>query len=184
VDDLQQALETRRLLLEPLVAQHAAALFEALQATELYVFIPQDPPASLQRLEERYLALASRTSPDGQEMWLNWVMRQRATGAYVGMVEASVHADRTATLAYMVFPPFWRQGFAKEACGRVVASLFDEYRVSRIAAEIDTRNAASVHLVEALGFARATVTSGADFFKGSLSDEYRYERSAPEPAGT
>jgi ribosomal-protein-alanine N-acetyltransferase len=50
--------------------------------------------------------------------------------------------------------------------------------VSRVAAEIDTRNTASIHLVEALGFARVATTPGADFFKGAASDEYRYELSA------
>jgi len=40
---------------------------------------------------------------------------------------------------------------------------------------MDTRNAASVSLSEALGFERVGTTLGADHFKGSVSDEYRYE---------
>jgi RimJ/RimL family protein N-acetyltransferase len=112
-------------------------------------------------------------------VWLNWVLRQRATGAYVGMVEVTVHLDRTATLAYMVFPPFWRQGYATEACARVLAHLFADYQVTRVAAEIDTRNTASLRLIEALGFTRVALQRHAAFFKGAVSDEYRYERSAP-----
>jgi len=53
------------------------------------------------------------------------------------------------------------------------------YKVSRVGTEIDTRNTASTRLVEALGFALVALTPNADFFKGTASDEYRYERSAP-----
>jgi RimJ/RimL family protein N-acetyltransferase len=176
-------LETPRLLLEPLIVSHAAVLYAALQAPGLYRFIPQDPPTSLKALAARYTAISTRHSPDGREGWLNWAARLRATGPYIGTIEVTVHADRTASLAYMVFPPFQRQGYAKEACTRVLAHLFAEYRVSRVAAELDTRNAASMHLVEALGFTRVATTPNADFFKGTASDEYRYELSAPEPPG-
>jgi RimJ/RimL family protein N-acetyltransferase len=171
-------VQTPRLLLEPLVTGHAIALFEALQAPDLYIYIPQEPPSSLGALTARYAALSSRRSPDGHEAWLNWALRQRATGDYVGTVQATVRADHTALLAYMVFPAFWRQGYAREGCARVLAHLFEDYHVSRVAAEIDTRNTASIHLVEALGFARVATTPGADFFKGAASDEYRYELSA------
>jgi RimJ/RimL family protein N-acetyltransferase len=176
--DPERPLETPRLLLEPLVADHATALFEALQHPNLYTYIPQDPLSSLEALKIRYAALSTRHSPDGQEDWLNWALRQRERGAYVGTVQATMRADHTALLAYMIFPAFWRQGYAREGCARVLTHLFEDYRVSRVAAEIDTRNTASIQLVESLGFARVATTPGADFFKGATSDEYRYELSA------
>jgi RimJ/RimL family protein N-acetyltransferase len=53
--------------------------------------------------------------------------------------------------------------------------LLEDYGVRVVVAEMDTRNAASVSLVEALGFERVGTTLGADRFKGSVSDEHRYE---------
>lgn len=181
--DPEIPLETPRLLLEPLVARHAAALYEALQAPELYTFIPQDQPSTLESLIARYTALSRRRSPDGREVWLNWALRQRAADVYVGVVQATVLANHSALFAYMIFKPFWRQGYARESCEAVLAHLFEEYGVSRVAAEIDTRNAASIRLVEALGFTRVTTVHGADYFKGTMSDEYRYERNAPKGPG-
>ncbi len=172
--DPERTLQTDRLLLEPLGPQHAAALYAPLSDPRLYLFIPQDPPSSPQRLRERYVALAARRSPDGREVWLNWIMRRRDTGGDVGTVEATVLADQTAFLAYMVFPPYQRQGFAREVCACVLAHLVEDYHVPRVAADIDTRNNASIHLVEALGFERIGTTRNADFFKGEPSDEYRY----------
>lgn len=66
----ETTLQTSRLLLEPLVTAHAAAIYEQMLDEELYQFIPQLPPKSLQALESRHRFLSSRLSPDGQEAWL------------------------------------------------------------------------------------------------------------------
>ena len=171
----EAVMKTPRLMIEPLLAAHALRLYERLQDERLYEYIPQDPPASPQALEDRYLGLSSRRSPDGREAWLNWAMRGRRSGDYAGVLEATVHENLTATIAYMVFAPYQRRGLAAEACRRLLAHLFEDYRVSVAAAEIDTRNVASIALVESLGFERVAFHKDADHFKGSSSDEYRYE---------
>jgi RimJ/RimL family protein N-acetyltransferase len=168
-------LETPRLFLEPILPAHAPVLHERLQEERLYRFIPQDPPDSLEALTDRYAFLAARRSPDGREAWLNWAVRERASGDYAGTLEATVFGDGRAIIAYMVFVPFQRRGIAAEACERLLAHLFEDYRVNTVAAELDTRNAASQALVESLGFERVGFQRDADHFKGSTSDEYRYE---------
>ena len=168
-------LETPRLFLEPILAVHAQRLNGQLQEERLYRFIPQDPPASPQALEDRYGFLSARRSPDGREAWLNWAVREKRSSDYVGTLEATVEKDPLAFVAYMVFLPYQRRGFAAEACWRLVEHLFEEYRVGVVAAEIDTRNVASIALVETLGFERVAFLQDADHFKGSSSDEYRYE---------
>ncbi len=172
-------LETPRLLLEPLVVAHAATVYCGLRDERLYTFIPRQPPASVDSLEGRYRRLASRLSPDGREAWLNWIARQRSDGAPVGMFEATVSPDRAATLAYVIFVPYQRRGYAREGGQSVLAHLVREYGVGVVAAEIDTRNLASVALVEGLGFTRVATHHAADFFKGAVSDEYRYEYRPP-----
>ena len=168
-------LETPRLLLEPILPAHASKLYERMQDERLYRFIPQDPPATLEALTDRYDFLSARRSPDGREAWLNWAVRERGSGDYAGTLETTVYGDATALIAYMVFVPFQQRGIAAEACGRLLEHLFGDYRLDRVAAEIDTRNAASIALVESLGFERVGFQKDADHFKGSSSDEYRYE---------
>lgn len=177
MSEIQQLLETPRLILEPLLVSHAHALFAPLQAPGLYRFVPRDPPSSLESLIARYATLATRHSPDGRELWLNWVMRQRDTGDYVGSVEVTLYPNATAYLAYQVFPPFWRHGYATEACQRALDHIVSAYQARRVVAEIDTRNVSSIRMVEHLGFTRVAMTPQADYFKGSYSDEYRYEWS-------
>ncbi len=171
----EDALETARLTLEPLRPDHAAALYPGLRDGSLYRFIPQDPPASIARLEERYRRVSTRRSPDGQEAWLNWALRLRDTTEYVGTLEATVHPINTATVAYLLFTPHQRRGYASEGLTALLGLLFDGYGVDAVAAEIDTRNAPSIALVERLGFARTATHVVADHFKGATSDEYRYE---------
>lgn len=171
----EAVLETPRLWLEPLHPSHALALYELLQSPTIYTLLLEDPPTSVEALAIRYQRLSSRKSSDGQEIWLNWAMRQRREGTYVGILQASVSLDATASLAYIMFPPFWRQGYAREGCQRVLDLLFKGYQIQLIVAEIDTRNVASTTLIESLGFQRVATRLNADFFKGSTSHEYRYE---------
>lgn len=175
-----RVLGTRRLLLEPIKASHAAELFEPLRDYRLYAFIPQEPPASEAALRDRYGKLSSRRSPEGDEAWLNWAMRERDTGEYVGLLEATVQGDRIAFIAYIVFVPHQRKGFAAEGCRRLIRHLFEDYGAVVIVAEIDTRNAASIAIVEDLCFVRTALKKDADHFKGASSDEYRYELRGPE----
>lgn len=170
----ETTLETSRLFLEPLVESHARLIYKQLQDERLYLFIPQEPPISMQVLETRYHTLSTRLSPDRQKVWLNWVVR-RKEGTYIGTLEATVYPNQTGAIAYLIFPSFWRQRYAKEGCSPVINHLFKNYKVKVIAAEIDTRNIASIQLIESLGFKCVSRQENADFFKGCASHEYRYE---------
>jgi RimJ/RimL family protein N-acetyltransferase len=177
VNDGETNLETERLILEPLRRGHARYLFPALSDTRIYTYIPQDPPASVHTLETRYRQLESRKSPSGDEDWLNWAIRLKQGERYVGTIQATVRRDRSSLLAYELSTDFWGRGLATEACSRVIESLFADYDVEEIVAEVDTRNAASCRLLERLSFRRVETRVGVDFFKDSSSDEYTYKLS-------
>lgn len=171
-----QVLVTERLECEPLVAGHAARLLPELRNAALYRFIPQDPPDDVETLTARFERLEHEPhSPDGSELWLNWAMRQRTTGAFVGTLEASVVPESSAEIAYFVFEPHQRTGYAKEGVSVLIDHLFGQYQIEVVVAEIDTRNVPSISLVKSLGFECVALRANADFFKGATSDEYRFE---------
>ena len=175
------SLVTGRLILEPLVVSHAQTLYPLLCDQRLYTYIPEEPPASAEALVARYQRLAARRSPDGQQVWLNWAARQHARLRYVGWFQATIGPDQTALLAYMIFPSQQGKGYAREGGRRVVEHLARDHGVRLVVAEIDTRNRASIGVVEALGFVRVSERPAADFFKGAVSDEYRYEYRPERP---
>ncbi len=145
--DAETPLLTARLLLEPVRSEHAASLFAPLQDPRLYTYIPDDPPTSLEALQDRYRRWERRISPDGREVWLNWIARALASGEWVGTFQATITEDHQALLAYMIFPSYQRQGFACEGCLSVIEHLVERYGVKFIAAEIDMRNASSIALL-------------------------------------
>jgi RimJ/RimL family protein N-acetyltransferase len=146
-------VDTPRLRIEPLAPTHANLLFEPLRDPRLYEFIPDDPPASLDALARRFEHLAS--GGRGDETWRNWIMFSQ--GDPVGTLQATIYpADRRALIAYVVFAFAWRRGFATEG----VAWMLDQLRGEDVLvaeALIDTRNAASIGVVEKLGFRRVEI---------------------------
>jgi RimJ/RimL family protein N-acetyltransferase len=168
-------LETARLRLEPLTPHHAPQLFPVLSDARIYTYIPEDPPLDRATLTMRYQRLATRRSPEGDALWLNWAVQRQQERDYIGVAQATVTADQPAYLAYLLAPAFWGYGYAQETCARVLRLLFDMYRVPAVQAEVDTRNQASWTLLERLGFSRTVLRPAADYFKGSSSDEYSYD---------
>jgi RimJ/RimL family protein N-acetyltransferase len=168
-------IRTARLALEPVRPHHAAAMFEGLLDIRAYRYMPDDPPESLAALQTRYEKLQSGTSPDGAEAWLNWMLR--AGTVYVGYVQATViTAERAALIAYHIFPAYWRRGFGREATAAMLDHLAKTLRVVEARACIDTRNTASIGLVESLGFTLRDTIENADMFRGEQSDEYFYTK--------
>jgi [ribosomal protein S5]-alanine N-acetyltransferase len=167
-------LRTARLILEPLTVDHADLLFDGLSDPALYEFIPPEPPRSLEEKRAHFARILRGPRDDPDELWRNWAVKITATGRYAGMIETSLFPGDRAHLAYFIFASVQRQGFAKEACEAVLEHLAAAYSVKTVVAEMDTRNAASWRLVEALGFTRVMEKRDADFFKGAASHEYHY----------
>jgi ribosomal-protein-alanine N-acetyltransferase len=175
-------LETPRIHLEPVLRRHAPLLFEALSDASIYHYIPTDPPGSVAQLESRFERLEARQSPDGLEVWLNWVIRIKATNCCTGLVQATICQDGSALLAYELTQVLRGQGFATEACQAVIAELRGHYAVTLIRAYVDTRNVPSIRLLERLGFSRDEYVARADYFKGAWSDEFIYSMMASDQA--
>jgi [ribosomal protein S5]-alanine N-acetyltransferase len=177
---LEAVLHSPRLRLEPQAEHHADGLFDLLGDARLYAHIPQEPPASLQALRARLARLSGRRSPEGDELWLNWVMRAANGGACIGRVQATVRADAPVYLAYEVFPAFWNQGYATEGCACVMRWLIDALQVEHFMAEVDSLNESSLRLLARLGFQRTSFRAAADHFKGRDSDEWTLRLAAAD----
>ncbi|WP_162291256.1 GNAT family N-acetyltransferase [Vogesella sp. LIG4] len=142
-------------MLESQTAGHAAELFPLLADPALYAYIDQAPPASLDAFTARLRRLENRCSPDGCEQWLNWAIRLPEQGL-AGYVQATVYADASADIAYVVGSRFQRRGIASEACRQMLNRLRAEHGVKRCYATVDRRNQASAALLHKLGFREAS----------------------------
>lgn len=149
----EQPIRTPRLVLEPQRAAHAEAMFALLADPALYLH-EGAPPASLGELRDRFTRLEARRSADGSEGWLNWVLRLR-DGRVVGYVQATVQADGSAWVAYVLGSAHWGQGLASEAVTAMIDGLVAQHAVHTLRAVYKRSNDPSVRLLERQGFLRA-----------------------------
>lgn len=155
--------------------EHAALIHPLFQDPALFTYLPEDPP-HLDKLEERYAFWESRESPDQSEYWLNYIVQLSESGEPIGTLQAGVHREkREASIAYMIATPFQGRGLGSEATAAMVHHLIASYQVRCVKAWIDTRNMASIRLVEKLGMTRSEFLKDADHFKGQSSDEWVYQ---------
>lgn len=149
-----KTIVTPSLTLEPQLAAHAPEMFSVLSDPAIYEF-ENEPPVNVEWLTTRFERLERRTSPDGSEHWLNWVIRLES-GALAGYVQATVYADRTAYVAYELSSRYWRQGIGSSAVRAMMQELRDSYGVSTFLAVLKTRNFRSLALLQKLGFVPAS----------------------------
>lgn len=150
-----RALRTARLTLEPQVAGHAEEMFRVLSDPAIYEY-ENEPPDSVEWLRARFQRLESRRSPDGAEQWFNWVLRDRASHALLGYVQATVYPGHRAGIAYVLASDWWGRGVAREAVDSMIAELADRYGVRHFSAVLKRDNGRSMRLLERLGFSPAS----------------------------
>lgn len=147
-------IETAGLRLEPQAATHAAEMFVVLSDPAIYEF-ENEPPASLEWLRARFTKLESRQSLDGQEQWLNWVIRV-PTSELIGYVQATVRSGGHATIAYELSSAYWGRGLARQAVEAMISELLLHYQVRQLFAAFKRGNHRSKRLLERLGFSLAS----------------------------
>jgi RimJ/RimL family protein N-acetyltransferase len=143
-------IRTARLDLLPITRGHGEAMFKLLADPSLYEFITGSPPTDVETLSRQYEYWEKRSSPDGSELWLNWVMNFREEDELIGHLQAGVAADH-ADLAWVIGLRWQRQGYATEAATALVEWLIEELGVREIRASIHPAHAASIKVAERLG---------------------------------
>lgn len=164
-----QPLTSARLILEPLGPQHADELHPVLDDPELHRFIGGRPD-TLAELRARLMRQAAGGSPDGREIWLNWLIRLRAGRDVAGTVQATVSVDAQPSVAYVAWVIGSAQqghGYAREAAGLLVSHLQNRHCVVR--ARIHPGHHASMAVARSAGLSPTDVVE---------SGEVRWEASA------
>lgn len=145
-----RTLLTHRLVLEPQRLVHADEMFVVLSDPALYRY-ENAPPTSCDAVRRRFAKLESRSSPEGDETWLNWVVRLRE-GPLLGFVQATVTMRHHARIAYVFGSAYWGRGYAREATQAMLDELRSFYGISHCEAVLKRNNEPSRRLLVDLGF--------------------------------
>jgi RimJ/RimL family protein N-acetyltransferase len=149
-------ISSEQSVLIPLVSADADDLVGLLDEPELREWISVD---DIGALRARFAAWESRRSPDGSEIWLNWVVRERRDGRALGWVQATVSGTE-ASVAYALLPAERGAGVASDALRALTRWLHHRLGVTTLTAEIDDANAASARVAVAAGFERTARRAG------------------------
>jgi RimJ/RimL family protein N-acetyltransferase len=145
-------IDAERLGLLPLRVDDAEELAPLLDDITLHQFTG-GVPANAHELRERYARQVIGHSADGGESWLNWIVRERDSGAVAGTVQATVHhqvGQPVADLAWVIAADFQGRGYAVEAAGAMVDWLRSQ-GVPIMAAYIHPEHHASMAVAGRLG---------------------------------
>jgi ribosomal-protein-alanine N-acetyltransferase len=172
----RHALATARLDLVPAVEEHAELTWPLLNEERMWEFFPLLRPPTKEALRHRYQRWSYEMPyPGAPERWENWICMRRTDDAPIGEAQAT-YTDTTVYIAYAIFVPFQRKGFAHEAMCEILDHAGDVHRCRTAIAEMAAGNRASVALAEALGFKRVVVRRNVEPGHGYRGDEYVYQR--------
>ena len=149
-------IDAERTVLVALRASDADELAGLLGEDELRSWLRAD---DVSELRDRFAGWESRRSPDGDELWLNWIVREQSDQRAVGWVQATVRGA-SASVAYALLPAERGAGAASDAVRALVRWLRDRLAVTVVTAEIDESKAASARVAVAAGFERTIHRSG------------------------
>jgi RimJ/RimL family protein N-acetyltransferase len=166
-------LETARLRLRPVTSADADPLF-AMHSSATVLRYWDAPPWSDRERAEHFIAASQQMAEDGSGA--RPVIERASDGAFLGWCGLTRWNPvyRSAALGYCLDDGAWGHGYATEAARALLEWAFDTLDLNRVQAETDTRNAASAHVLEKLGFIREGTLREDCVVNGEVSDSWVY----------
>ena len=138
-------LDTLRLRLRPVSAKDVLFLHDMVSNARVRRYL--DGPTPLLRRPAQISGYLASTPPHHL-----WIVAERQGRRRIGMVFLTPHRDGTEIeLSYQFAPKVWGQGYATEACARVLEYGQTGLGLGRVIAETQTANVGSCRLLERLG---------------------------------
>jgi [ribosomal protein S5]-alanine N-acetyltransferase len=146
-------LHTARLRLRPFAADDVDALF-ALQSNAAVLRYWDSPPWTERARAEQFVESCQLMSDEGSGARL--AIDRTADDTFIGWCSVTRWNKefRSASMGYCLNEDAWGHGYATEAARAIVKWAFDALDLNRVQAETDTRNVASAHVLEKVGFQR------------------------------
>jgi len=125
---------------------------------------------------QAFFASLSGQHPDTPGEWFQFAIELAATGAMIGdcALHALADSPREVEIGFTLAPELHGCGYATEAVARLLDFAFGPLAKERAMAITDTRNAASIAVLDRLGFVRDPAPREPVMFKGEPCDEHLY----------
>ncbi|WP_286263618.1 GNAT family N-acetyltransferase [Thalassotalea atypica] len=104
--------------------------------------------------------------------WFQLAIVEHSSGQLLGDLAVHFIDNQQVEIGFTIAPEHQNKGVATRAIKRLLSYFFVEQDVHRITAITDSKNLASVRLLEKTGFRREAHFVKNIFFKGAWGDEY------------
>jgi RimJ/RimL family protein N-acetyltransferase len=167
-------LETPRLLLRPFESRDIQAFSDYRSDPEVARYQGWTAPYS--RAQAALFVAEMMSAVPGQpEHWYQLAVERKAAEGLIGDIAFRLSADaRQSEVGFTLARAHQGQGYAAEAVGRLVDYLFADLNLHRVFANCDPQNAASIRLLERLGFRREGLFVDSLWYKGTWASELWY----------
>lgn len=128
----------------------------------------------------RWWATLAHDTLEQTETWLADMIAGNAAGSvdFVierdGVVIGKAGCWRLPDIGYILHPDHWGQGLAAEAVMATIDAVFAHTPVETLTADVDPENAASIRLLERLGFHRTGFAERTWLIGGEWKDSFYY----------
>lgn len=168
-------IETSRLVLRPMQSSDARDLFTVFGDARVMRFWSTLPHINISETE----ALIRETVNADPETTAEFAIE------FEGRVIGKAGFWRMPEIGYLLHPDYWRRGLATEALQALIAYGFAERGLEKITADVDPDNAASLALLNTLGFretgrAKQTLKIGEAWFDSVYLALFRDDWPASE----
>ena len=132
------------------------------------------PPWSDHSRAERFIASCRQIAEEGTGA--RFAIERRVDGSFIGWGGLTRWNPDfvSVSLGYCFDDAAWGHGYATEALRAALQWAFDSLALNRVQAETDTRNLASAHVLEKLGFVREGTLREDCVVSGEVSDSWVY----------
>ena len=148
---LESPIDSPRLILRPVKKQDLEDLLKVNGDDDVTRFLPYDSWQSRQDAEAWYERVQNLVS-EGNTLQL--VNQRKDNATIVGSCLLFKYDEKlgNAEIGYVTGREFWRQGYTEEALRGLIGFAFDEMKIRKLNAVVETANQASTRLLEKLGF--------------------------------
>ena len=167
-------LETDRLILRQFKIEDAEDMYNNwatdAEVTKFLTWLPHPDINFTKGLLENWIGKYSELT------WYNWAIELKETGEVVGNISVVKLNERieAADIGYCMGKAWWGNGIMPEALRAVIAYLFEEVGLNRVAAYHDVNNPKSGRVMQKAGMTREGVLRAARRNNQGICDEVWY----------
>lgn len=174
-------LRTERLVLREITADDAAFWLRNFSSPEVVEFTGYEAPTDLEAAKAEIEQYCTRPLREG--VGIRWGIARKDAGDLLGTL--GYHhwvqgRDHRAQMGYDLLAEHRGKGIMTEAMEVVLAYGFKTMTLNRVEALVDPRNAASIRLLERLGFQRDAYLRQSTRFRGTFQDDVVFSLLARE----